>query len=54
MYFLVSGYKQQFVYIQCVHKVPSVFWKIVPRKQIELAIYSLRQIIVKLGKLFHQ
>jgi hypothetical protein len=38
--------------IQCVHKVPSGFWKIVARKQIELATCSLRQITVKLWKFF--
>ena len=34
--------------IQCVHKVPSGFWKIVALKQIELATCGLRQITVKL------
>jgi hypothetical protein len=38
--------------IQCVHKVPSGFWKIVARKRIELATCSLRQITVKLWKFF--
>jgi hypothetical protein len=41
-----------FVNIQCVQKVPSGFWKIVARKQIELATCGLRQITVKLWKLF--
>jgi hypothetical protein len=36
--------------LQCVHKVPSGFWKIVTHKQIELATCGLRQIIVKLWK----
>jgi hypothetical protein len=39
-------------HIQCVHKVPSGFWKIVARNQIELAICGLRQITVKLWKFF--
>jgi hypothetical protein len=34
--------------IQCVHKVPSGFWKILARSQIVLATCGLRQIIVKL------
>jgi hypothetical protein len=34
--------------VQCIYKVPLGFWKIVARKQIELATCSLRQIIVKL------
>jgi hypothetical protein len=38
--------------IQCVHKVHSGFWKIVARKQIELAICGLRQITAKLWKFF--
>jgi hypothetical protein len=38
--------------VQCVHKVPSGFWKIVVRKQIELATCGLRQITVKLWKFF--
>jgi hypothetical protein len=38
------------VILQCVHKVPSGFWKIVARKQIELATCGLRQITVKLWK----
>jgi hypothetical protein len=43
------------VYLLCVHKVPSGFWKIVARKQIELAICGLQQITVKLWKFFcHQ
>jgi hypothetical protein len=36
--------------IQCVHKVPSGFWNIVARKQIELATCGLQQIIVKFWK----
>jgi hypothetical protein len=36
--------------IQCVHKVPSGFSKIVARKQIELATCGLRQITVILWK----
>jgi hypothetical protein len=35
---------------QCVHKVHSGFWKIVARKQIELATCGLRQITAKLWK----
>jgi hypothetical protein len=38
--------------VQCVHKVRSGFWKIVARKQIELATCGLRQIIEKLWKIF--
>jgi transposase len=38
--------------VQCVHKVPSGFWKIVARKQIELATCRLRQITEKLWKFF--
>jgi hypothetical protein len=38
--------------IQCVHKVHSGFWKIVARKQIELATCGLRQITAKLWKFF--
>jgi hypothetical protein len=40
------------VYVQCVHKVHSRFWKIVARKQIELATCGLRQITAKLWKFF--
>jgi hypothetical protein len=40
------------ILVQCVHKVPSGFWKIVAHKQIELATCGLRQIIVKLWKFF--
>jgi hypothetical protein len=36
----------EFTDIQCVHKVPLGFWKIVARKQIELATCGLRQIIL--------
>jgi hypothetical protein len=36
----------------CVHKVHSGFWKIVARKQIELATCGLRQITAKLWKFF--
>jgi hypothetical protein len=39
-----------YIYVHCVHKVPSGFWKIVVRKQIELATGGLRQITVKLWK----
>jgi hypothetical protein len=38
---------------QCVHKVYSGFWKILARKQIELATCGLRQITAKLWKFFH-
>jgi hypothetical protein len=38
--------------MQCVHKVHSRFWKIVTRKQIEIATCSLRQITAKLWKFF--
>jgi hypothetical protein len=38
--------------LQCVHKVSSGFWKIVVRKQIELATCGLRQITVKLWTFF--
>jgi hypothetical protein len=37
---------------QYVHKVPSGFWKIMERKQIELATCGLRQIIMTLWKAF--
>jgi hypothetical protein len=45
-------YVPNFTCVQCVHKVPSGFWKIVARKQIELATRGLRQITVKLWKFF--
>jgi hypothetical protein len=41
-----------YINIQCAHKVHSVFWKIVARKQIELATCGSRQIIAKLWKFF--
>jgi hypothetical protein len=39
-------------YSSGVHEVPSGFWKIVTRKQIELATCGLRQIKVKIWKFF--
>jgi hypothetical protein len=39
--------------VQCVHKVHSGFWKIVARKQIELATCGLWQITAKLWKFFY-
>jgi hypothetical protein len=41
------------VQIPCVLKVPSRFWKIVARKQIELATCGLWQITLKLWKFFY-
>jgi hypothetical protein len=45
------GYSPNII-IPFVHKFPSGFWKIMARKQIELATCGLRQIIENLWKFF--
>jgi hypothetical protein len=50
--FFLSKFILQSVVIQCVHEVHSGFWKIVARKQIELATCGLRQITAKLCTFF--